>query len=510
MSLANSASHSLGSPLNLILERFANLEKTLGHMLAVNESETMTFITSDTPISKLLSEEIPAVINAKKDLEQLCRRQENSKNALEKEQRKLDKMSDEETVEPEALSAQRDKKDRLAYELENLNKDVALEQDKLTSTLLTLTSRENRYAQSVFDLMRIKKQFYENAYKTIEAELPNLERILQETTMRPVFGERLEDHLFSTNRTIAFPIALTVRYLLDSGLSDEGLFRISPKQIKLDKVKAHIDAHEPLAELLLECDPHLYSSLLKSYLRELPVPLLTGGSARLYEKWISIGGLRDSKERAEEIRNIFETETDVLSELVIKNIQYLTKFLNELSSKSGTTKMTPRNISIVLGPTLIWSSDRHSNRTACVQVEQANLEGLIAAVATLIEEYHVIFDKDIDLIIEDEDLAEVRCSNPYAGDASPETGMLLRPLSLSGSMTSSSTNPLNKPLESPSPNHKRKASIRTMGKNFMAKIAVPTGSSSSSSGNCTRQSTIPVSSPDETRKEFHNDQLNVT
>jgi hypothetical protein len=55
--------------------------------------------------------------------------------------------------------------------------------------------------------------------------------------------------------------------MLDSGLCDEGLFRISPKQIKLEKMKAHIDSHQPLGELLGDSDAHLHSALLKSYLR---------------------------------------------------------------------------------------------------------------------------------------------------------------------------------------------------------------------------------------------------
>ncbi len=98
--------------------------------------------------------------------------------------------------------------------------------------------------------MRIKKQFYANAFNTISAELPYIERILQETQVRPVFGEPLEDHLSATGRSIAFPIALSVFFLRDSGLNDEGLFRISTKQIKLDKVKSFIDANLPLTELL--------------------------------------------------------------------------------------------------------------------------------------------------------------------------------------------------------------------------------------------------------------------
>ena len=71
--------------------------------------------------------------------------------------------------------------------------------------------------------MKIKKEFYLNAYTTIEAELPNIERILNETQFRPVFGERLEDHLNATGRMIAYPILLTVSYLRQGGLNEEGL-----------------------------------------------------------------------------------------------------------------------------------------------------------------------------------------------------------------------------------------------------------------------------------------------
>ena len=57
--------------------------------------------------------------------------------------------------------------------------------------------------------------------------------------------------------------------MLESGLNDEGLFRISPKQIKLEKMKAHIDSQhfEDLGELLADSDAHLHSALLKCYLR---------------------------------------------------------------------------------------------------------------------------------------------------------------------------------------------------------------------------------------------------
>ena len=58
------------------------------------------------------------------------------------------------------------------------------------------------------------------------------------------------------------------------GMHEEGIFRIAPAKIKLNKLKAFIDAGLPLEEALVDADSHLYAGLLKCYLRELPIPLL--------------------------------------------------------------------------------------------------------------------------------------------------------------------------------------------------------------------------------------------
>ena len=71
--------------------------------------------------------------------------------------------------------------------------------------------------------MKIKREFYKNAFTTIDAELPNIERILNDTHLRPVFGECIADHLKATGRSIAYPILLAVSYLRKGGLNEEGL-----------------------------------------------------------------------------------------------------------------------------------------------------------------------------------------------------------------------------------------------------------------------------------------------
>merc|ERR1712038_2218355 len=198
-------------------------------MVADNDMRILTFLSSDTPISKLLNEEISAVTQAKKDLEQLVKRQQQALNSLERENKKLERMQnsinskdpdrDDNVLDQDLLNQQIEKRDKLSYDVDMLSKDVAQDQDKITSTLLTLVSRESRYAKSVLELMKIKHEFYKKTFDTIDAELPNIERILNETHFRPVFGECIEDHLKATGRTIAYPILLAVTYLRRGSLN---------------------------------------------------------------------------------------------------------------------------------------------------------------------------------------------------------------------------------------------------------------------------------------------------
>jgi len=404
------------SPLETVLERYANFEKTIAHMLAFNEQEIATFLASDMPLSKLLKEEIPAVEAAKQELTKLTRKHIQAQNLLDRETRKLEKMFTDEDVERDLIQQQEEKTKRLLHEEETLRKDVGLEQDKLTTLLLSLVSRENRYAESILELMRIKKQFYANAFQLISVELPNIERILLETQTRPMFGESIEDHLNCTNRTIAFPILLAVSFLRQTGLDDEGLFRISTKQIKLDKLKAYLDAQVDFIPLLQDCDAHFYAAFLKSYLRELPVPLLGRKNDNVYERWIRVTELNSKDEKIREIRYILKEE---LQEKIVINIQYMMKFLSELTGKSKVNKMTPGNLGIVLGPTLLRRSG------AAAASELGNTDKVIKVIAMLVENYKEIFptekawnqyDQEINTIMKQ--VSELPDEEDY-GSASP-------------------------------------------------------------------------------------------
>ena len=86
------------------------------------------------------------------------------------------------------------------------------------------------------------------------------------------------------------------------------------------QVKAFIDANIPFQELLVDGDSHLHSALLKSYLRELPEPLLGRKNPDVYNMWCEAALLRDG--RVKEIQRILRDE---LPPKVVFNIQYLVK-----------------------------------------------------------------------------------------------------------------------------------------------------------------------------------------
>jgi len=101
------------------------------------------------------------------------------------------------------------------------------------------------------------------------------------------------------------------------------------------QVKAFIDANIEFKDLLVDGDPHLHSALLKSYLRELPEPLLGRKSSAVYQMWCDAALLRDPTTRIKEITRILHQE---LPPRVVINIQYLVK-VKQLTKSSLSSRV---------------------------------------------------------------------------------------------------------------------------------------------------------------------------
>ena len=97
-------------------------------------------------------------------------------------------------------------------------------------------------------------------------------------------------------------------------------------------------------------DHHLLTATIKSYLRELPEPLL---GPELYTEWLEAGRLDDNSERFDLVWNLLQHEA--LPRENYRNIQYLFRFLHEVSKLEERNKMSPSNLAIVITPNVVSS-----------------------------------------------------------------------------------------------------------------------------------------------------------
>lgn len=248
------------------------------------------------------------------------------------------------------------KVDSIRDELEEAETKVEQCRDALACEMLQLIARESELSMTILEYARLQKNYHQTAVAILDEIIPEMEAAIGESFVRPVFGKPLEEHLRVTSRKIAYPIELCVCGLLELGMGEEGLFRVAPGASKLRRMKLSLDAH-CLDYALQTRDPHVFAGVLKSYLRELPDPLLT---YQLYDQWMNaakIMAMGNQEEGLKAIWNVLHS----LPQANFDNLQYLVKFLASLASNKESNKMTPQNIAIVIAPNIIWSPNEDSN-----------------------------------------------------------------------------------------------------------------------------------------------------
>ncbi|XP_036153868.1 rho GTPase-activating protein 8 isoform X1 [Myotis myotis] len=172
------------------------------------------------------------------------------------------------------------------------------------------------------------------------------------------FGVSLQ-YLRDKNQGELIPPVLrfTVTYLREKGLRTEGLFRRSASVQTVREVQRLYNQGKPV-NFDDYGDVHVAAAVLKTFLRELPQPLLT---ATAYEQVLGITSVESSL-RVTRCRQILRGLPDhnyaVLS--------YLMGFLHEVSQESIFNKMTSSNLACVFGLNLIWPSQGASSLGALV------------------------------------------------------------------------------------------------------------------------------------------------
>uniref|UniRef100_A0A8C3BGT1 SH3 domain-binding protein 1 n=1 Tax=Cairina moschata TaxID=8855 RepID=A0A8C3BGT1_CAIMO len=413
------------SSLGKALEMGCCIQSSLAKILAEFEIAVERDILQ--PLNKLSEEELPIILKRKKTLQKLISDWNAIKSRLNQAAKGSSNSAGAGTV-PGAASA--NKLEILKEEEEEVKRKVEQCKDEYMADLYHFSTKEDSYASyfirvspvcasptyrvdiswgkkaqggfplasrvsPLWQLLEIQAQYHRQSLGSLDSALAELKESHRQTEPSfaadaPVagyYGVPLETHLRSLGREIALPIEACVMMLLASGMREEGLFRLAAGASVLRKLKSSLASGSNALEEFYS-DPHAVAGALKSYLRELPQPLMT---FELYDEWVKVASLKDVDSRVQSLR-------DTCSRLPrdsYNNLRYLIKFLAKLAEHQEVNKMTPSNIAIVLGPNLLWPQPSTGDP---VQLDLASVSSIqvVGIVEALIQNADTLFPGDVD------------------------------------------------------------------------------------------------------------------
>ncbi|XP_061456104.1 rho GTPase-activating protein 17 isoform X1 [Rhineura floridana] len=274
--------------------------------------------------------------------------------------------------------------DSLKEEMDEAGNKVEQCKDQLAADMYNFISKEGDYARHFVSLLEAQADYHRKALSVLEKVLPEIQAHQDKWTEKPAFGTPLEEHLKRSGREIALPIEACVMMLLETGMKEEGLFRIAAGASKLKKLKAALDCSTSQLDEFYS-DPHAVAGALKSYLRELPEPLMTYA---LYEEWTQVANIQDQDKKLQDLWRICQK----LPKPNLANFRYLIKFLAKLAQYSDVNKMTPSNVAIVLGPNLLWAK----NEGSLAEMAAATSVHVVAVVEPIIQHANWFFPEEMD------------------------------------------------------------------------------------------------------------------
>lgn len=347
----------LGKMLKLCGETEDKLAQELIHFELQVERDVIE------PLFLLAEVEIPNIQKQRKHLAKLVLDMDSSRTRWQQTSKSSGLSS---SLQPAGAKA-----DALREEMEEAANRVEICRDQLSADMYSFVAKEIDYANYFQTLIEVQAEYHRKSLALLQAVLPQIKAQQEAWVEKPSFGKPLEEHLTISGREIAFPIEACVTMLLECGMQEEGLFRVAPSASKLKKLKAALDCCVVDVQEY-SADPHAIAGALKSYLRELPEPLMT---FELYDEWIQASNIQEQEKRLQALWNACEK----LPKANHSNIRYLIKFLSKLSEYQDVNKMTPSNIAIVLGPNLLWPQ-AEGNITEMMTTVSLQIVGIIEPI----------------------------------------------------------------------------------------------------------------------------------
>ncbi|XP_069006212.1 rho GTPase-activating protein 45 isoform X2 [Embiotoca jacksoni] len=195
-----------------------------------------------------------------------------------------------------------------------------------------------------------------------------------------LFGREFSQVASCTSDDIPFIITKCISEIERRALKMKGIYRVNGVKTRVEKLCQAFENGKELVELS-QCSPHDISNVLKLYLRQLPEPILP---FHLYNRLMGLAkeslqsegdaaGAEESSStnpavgRGPELVDLGpDTQPDVLvlvdnlKELLkelpkanIATLRYITRHLRRIAELEGDNKMSPSNLGIVFGPSIM-------------------------------------------------------------------------------------------------------------------------------------------------------------
>uniref|UniRef100_UPI00398F8489 rho GTPase-activating protein 17-like isoform X6 n=1 Tax=Pristiophorus japonicus TaxID=55135 RepID=UPI00398F8489 len=357
-----------------LLETCSEAENKLALELAYYESQIERDILD--PFSNLAEMEIPNIQKQRKQLAKLVLDWDSAKMRYNQTHKAAFSGANFQAVAA--------KVDSLREEMDEAGNKVELCKDQLAADMYNFISKEGDYARYFVTLLEAQADYHRKSLAVLERVLPTIQTQQDTWTEKPAFGTALEDHLKRSGREIALPVEACVMMLLETGMKEEGLFRIAAGASKLKKLKAALDCSTSQLEEFYS-DQHAVAGALKSYLRELPEPLMT---FQLYDEWFQAASVPEPDKKLQALW----VACSKMPKANSSNFRYLIKFLSKLAQYSDINKMTPSNIAIVLGPNLLWAK----NEGALADLAAATSVHVVTIIEPIIQHADWFFPDDVD------------------------------------------------------------------------------------------------------------------
>ncbi|XP_013778561.1 rho GTPase-activating protein 17-like [Limulus polyphemus] len=397
------------SILGIIFGKSASLQEKLGKEILQYEMSVEEHLL--TPIGEFLENDIPNISKLRKHLNKLTLDMDSARSRYQTAIRHSNQQTGG------GLNNAAAKADVVKEELEDASLKVEQCKDNLAAEMYALLRKEPEFAKLFVDWYKFQANYHHKMLNILEECIPSLDSVISE-----------------------YPFTFI----------KHGLFRIAGSALKAKKLKNSFDAGIIFDLVEYARDPHCVAGALKSYLRELPEPLLTFD---LYEEWTNAAKTVDPEARLQALWQVLLR----LPEANHNNLRYIIKFLAKLATNSDVNKMSPQNIAIVFAPNLIWGPDQVSMQFS-MNMSVANVHSII--VDSLVSHADWFFPGEIQFYVTSPPVSVDSSKNlapdnqqkypACNGDLDSDQGGSL-PDSLTTSPVTNSPKPTHRPSKKPAP-----------------------------------------------------------